>query len=250
MRTRILLAALLASSITAFAGAAQAQGTCLGGSFNPDCGDVVAEQTVVPPPPPPPQVPYWLVLGGQQAGPFTLDQLRGMVASGQLTPGTLVWTNGMGGWEPARDVAAVAALLDGGTSVASDEDAGADAGDPVAFLAGTWQVGPSEVPIGQGVTGTLVQRFAFGRDGMLEMNGETRATLQGQEMVVTNSGRGSFTASLDGGQLTIRPKVEVVSKAPGVPDQRGTWSDVMRLRVVDRQTLANPNGGTMKRIGG
>ena len=266
-----LVSAGLAPGMPGQGGTARAQdarSTCLGGSFNPDCGDgtaVATSEGAVPPPPPPQRRPFWLVLNGQQAGPFTLDQLRGMVASGQLTPGTLVWTDGMAGWEPARDVSAVAALLDGATVVADGGDqagdqAGADgtgegtggsaAGDPAAFLAGTWQVGPGPVPLGQGVTGTMVQRFAFARDGTLEMSGETRATVQGQELVITNAGRGTFSASRDGERLTIQPKVEVVSRAPGMPDERGTWSDTMRLRVVDQETLADPQGGVMKRIGG
>ena len=263
---RTLLASGLISTGLAFAAvgtagvtnAQEARSTCLGGSFNPDCGGatVVATNEAVAPPPPP-QVPYWLVLNGQQAGPFTLDQLRNMVASGQLTAGTLVWTNGMAGWEPARDVQAVAALLDGGTVVA-DQGGGNEGGgeqsaaasDPTAFLAGTWQVGPSQVPLGQGVTGTVVQRFAFARDGSLEMSGETRATVQGQELVITNAGRGTFSASRDGERMTIQPRVELVSRAPGMPDERGTWSDTLRLRVVDRETMADPQGGVMKRIGG
>jgi uncharacterized membrane protein YhaH (DUF805 family) len=45
---------------------------------------------------------WFLVLNGQQAGPFTIDQLRGMAAAGTLQPGTLVWAEGMAGWAPAN----------------------------------------------------------------------------------------------------------------------------------------------------
>ena len=42
--------------------------------------------------------------GGQQAGPVTTDQLRQMVASGQLTPQDLVWADGMANWQPLGTV--------------------------------------------------------------------------------------------------------------------------------------------------
>lgn len=39
---------------------------------------------------------------GQQLGPIEEAQLRSMLASGQLTPEDMVWTEGMPGWAPAR----------------------------------------------------------------------------------------------------------------------------------------------------
>jgi TM2 domain-containing membrane protein YozV len=41
---------------------------------------------------------YYIGDGGQQRGPFTIEQLRGM----QLSPDTLVWREGMPQWQPAR----------------------------------------------------------------------------------------------------------------------------------------------------
>jgi uncharacterized membrane protein YhaH (DUF805 family) len=45
---------------------------------------------------------WFVALNGQQAGPFTIDQLRGMAAAGTLQPDTLVWAEGMAGWAPAN----------------------------------------------------------------------------------------------------------------------------------------------------
>jgi hypothetical protein len=42
---------------------------------------------------------------GQQQGPFPEAQLRQLIARGIVTPDTLVWTDGMAGWERAGDVA-------------------------------------------------------------------------------------------------------------------------------------------------
>ena len=54
---------------------------------------------------------YFLGIGGQQVGPFDLSGLRGEIASGRLAHGTLVWRDGMAGWEPAERVPEVASLF-------------------------------------------------------------------------------------------------------------------------------------------
>lgn len=52
-------------------------------------------------PPPPPVTQYFLVLNGQQAGPFNMDQLQGFALNGQLIRNTYVWKPGMQNWEEA-----------------------------------------------------------------------------------------------------------------------------------------------------
>lgn len=52
-------------------------------------------------PPPVNALSYYVVLNGQQAGPFDKTILKQMVVTKQLTQQTLVWKNGMSGWEPA-----------------------------------------------------------------------------------------------------------------------------------------------------
>src|SRR4051812_34881498 len=42
--------------------------------------------------------------GGQQVGPVTSEQLKGLAASGQITPADLVWKDGMPEWTPAARV--------------------------------------------------------------------------------------------------------------------------------------------------
>jgi membrane protease subunit (stomatin/prohibitin family) len=49
-------------------------------------------------PPPPPITQFHVVINGAQAGPFNLQQLQAMAASGQLTKTTLVWKAGMPNW--------------------------------------------------------------------------------------------------------------------------------------------------------
>lgn len=56
-------------------------------------------------PPPINASTYYVVLNGQQAGPFDKTILKQMVVTRQLTQQTLVWKNGMSGWEPALNQA-------------------------------------------------------------------------------------------------------------------------------------------------
>jgi hypothetical protein len=45
-------------------------------------------------------------LNGQQQGPVSEDQLRQMVATGAISPDTLVWREGMADWQPLASVVA------------------------------------------------------------------------------------------------------------------------------------------------
>ncbi len=53
------------------------------------------------PPPIPKATAYFLAIDGKQYGPFTVDQLRTFVPTGQINAQTLVWCQGMAAWEPA-----------------------------------------------------------------------------------------------------------------------------------------------------
>jgi hypothetical protein len=63
------------------------------------------------PPPLPAAQQFHVEINGQAAGPYSPDQLRPFVAGGQLTPASLVWTNGMAGWAAAQTVPAIAGLF-------------------------------------------------------------------------------------------------------------------------------------------
>ncbi len=55
-------------------------------------------------PPPIPAVTYHVVVNGQAVGPFDIDTLTQMAATGQITSDSLVWKNGMAQWEKAEIV--------------------------------------------------------------------------------------------------------------------------------------------------
>ncbi|MDG1724817.1 MAG: SPFH domain-containing protein [Bacteroidia bacterium] len=66
-------------------------------------------------PPPAPSVSYMVANNGQQAGPFTLDQLKQFNASGEFTKQTHVWKQGMDNWQQAGDVQELASVFMGST---------------------------------------------------------------------------------------------------------------------------------------
>jgi len=55
-------------------------------------------------PPAEPQVQLYLHIAGQQYGPYNWQQCQQFVPTGQLTPQTMVWEQGMTAWTPAGQV--------------------------------------------------------------------------------------------------------------------------------------------------
>ncbi len=70
-----------------------------------------------------PEPARWYVLvDGEQTGPFALDELRRRVREGSLTPRTWVWADGMAEWRRARHVPALVPPSDLGIADWDDED--------------------------------------------------------------------------------------------------------------------------------
>ena len=70
---------------------------------------------LMPTPPPvqpvEPEVQLFLFIGGQQYGPYDWKTCKQFVPTGQLTPQTMVWEQGMAAWTPAGQVPKLAALF-------------------------------------------------------------------------------------------------------------------------------------------
>ncbi|MEZ5819615.1 MAG: GYF domain-containing protein [Bradyrhizobium sp.] len=47
---------------------------------------------------------WFYAANGQQQGPFAEDRFRDLIANGTVRPDTLVWTEGMAGWQKAAEV--------------------------------------------------------------------------------------------------------------------------------------------------
>lgn len=71
-----------------------------------------AQQSATPPPVPgASETSYYVVLGGQQSGPYKISQLRPLVQQGRIDPATMVWAQGMPAWTPAGQVAELQPLF-------------------------------------------------------------------------------------------------------------------------------------------
>ena len=63
------------------------------------------------PPPIPGGASYFVAQGGQQKGPFTLDQIKDELAAGRIQRGTLAWKAGMPQWTAVEQISDFAPLL-------------------------------------------------------------------------------------------------------------------------------------------
>lgn len=111
-------AMLAAAENTASGGAGSGMGMGLGAAMGMQMmgGGMMGQQPPqqqyqqAPPPPPPAQM-WHVAVNGQTQGPFTTEQMQQGAASGQLTPQTTVWTQGMAAWLPASQVPALAGMF-------------------------------------------------------------------------------------------------------------------------------------------
>ncbi|MFZ5553255.1 MAG: SPFH domain-containing protein [Bacteroidota bacterium] len=63
------------------------------------------------PPPVPGQIKFFVVVNGQQAGPFEMAQMQQSIQAGQLKKEMMVWKEGMAAWAQAGTVPELAALF-------------------------------------------------------------------------------------------------------------------------------------------
>lgn len=68
-------------------------------------------------PPPVPQVQYMVSVNGQQAGPYSIDQLRQLVQTGQMNNQTYVWKQGMVNWDVAGNIAELNVIFSVGAPI-------------------------------------------------------------------------------------------------------------------------------------
>jgi membrane protease subunit (stomatin/prohibitin family) len=96
-------------------GAGAGLGLGAGIAMGQQLAGAMAQGTAAPaaaaPPPLPGQAGYFLGVNGQQVGPVAVADLPARIASGELTPDTLVWREGMAAWTRAGDVPEVNAAF-------------------------------------------------------------------------------------------------------------------------------------------
>ncbi len=87
-------------------------GTAMGGqmaNMMNQMGHQAQQQSMTPPPPPTSN--YMLYVNGAQSGPFNLAQLQQLAQTGQFTPQTYVWKQGMANWLPAEQIAELSGIF-------------------------------------------------------------------------------------------------------------------------------------------
>lgn len=84
----------------------------MGATMNQYWQQPPAQQGATPPPVPgASETSYYVVLGGQQSGPYKVSQLQPLVQQGRIDPATMVWAQGMPAWTPAGQVAELQPLF-------------------------------------------------------------------------------------------------------------------------------------------
>ncbi|MCP1335001.1 SPFH domain-containing protein [Futiania mangrovi] len=91
----------------------QTMGAALGGAAPWGARSAPQQPAATPPPPPPPPAGpvFWIAAKGERQGPFDMGTLKGLAREGKLTPDTLVWTDGMEGWEKASAAPSLSVLF-------------------------------------------------------------------------------------------------------------------------------------------
>jgi membrane protease subunit (stomatin/prohibitin family) len=86
---------------TGFNPAGVMMGMGIGGAMGSQIGGMMGTLNQASPPP---VTLFFISQNGQQAGPFSIDQLKQFAQNGQFSEQHLVWKQGMANWLPAKDV--------------------------------------------------------------------------------------------------------------------------------------------------
>ena len=205
----------------------------------------------VGPPPIPPQGPgtqpvkqlsYYIVINGQQAGPFDNAGLAAKVASGELVRSSLVWTEGMANWEAASKVPDLIPIL---SSVPPKAQF-----DAMAYLSGTWQADPTQMQIPNIGPGTSNSRTTYRRDGTYTYLGTLDAMMIGGMARQTITSDGTFTAQEQGpGKVLITPNGMIKFSMPGEQTQTAPNNTPFVMTILDDNTMASDDGVRSRRVG-
>src|SRR6476646_9056035 len=84
--------------------------------------------------------PWFYASDGQQQGPFPEAQLRDLITRGTVRPDTLVWTEGMSGWQRAGEIPG---LVPGGSGPPSIQQPGG----PPSMEAGSYGGGQLSIEL-------------------------------------------------------------------------------------------------------
>lgn len=186
--------------------------------------------------------PYYAGIGGISVGPLNEAQLRDRVAADELSPATLVWTEGMADWQPAREVAEIAALFE--TQAEAPEPLGFDG---EAFLVGTWS-GSGETMVEDVGMMPYKASMTYNQDGAYTLTGTLDVQIpqlpQGQTVAFNVEGSGTWTMqSATQERIVIRRVGNAIISAPDLGIREDNEDDMLDfLQVVEQNTYRDSEG--------
>ena len=86
-------------------------GMGIGGAMGNQIGGMMGNLNPNSSPPPLPISNYFIALNGQQSGPFSLEQLKQLLQSGQFSSNHHVWKEGMSQWDLVSNVLELSSLF-------------------------------------------------------------------------------------------------------------------------------------------
>lgn len=198
-----------------------------------------------PPPPPPPiterELRVFLTANGQVTGPFNKQELQAKIASGELNRTTLIWMEGMSGWQAAATVQAVAPLM-------------VTAPPPVQFDAkgyhtGTWESSGSG-PLQDGTQAQFSQTMTYRPDGSVTGFGQISSQHAYGTFVMNLTSKGTWTvqAKTDNSYI-LTTNLTITGTSRAGPPTVETSQHSTLFTIIDRNTVATQDGSRSYRTG-
>lgn len=200
------------------------------------------------PPPVVPAVSFFVVEGGRQAGPFTLDQIKAKIAAGTFTAESMVWKKGMSAWVRAGDVAELSGLLKK-TPPKKKPDAR-------NFLTGRWELGPLNVPVEGVGPATIRSVIEYAADGTYKFQGFKDYTFGQVPYREISEGNGTYTATFkDDNTITVTVKGQAtitLMNRSNSEVSNSKFNQVNRsfnFKIIDRNSVSDGGAQPWRRVG-
>jgi len=157
----------------------------------------------------------WFYLNcGQQIGPVSLQELTNLASTGEIHPTTLVWKQGMSGWQPARMIGELASIHFGRMTLEKPKSQGK----------WNWLFKPApQIPTGVRIAGMLLVIIG-GCFGFIQMAERENSSPTGQPGVFVNPQRQFTNADLHARVRIGMTKAEVRA-AIGNPENQFQHND-------------------------
>ena len=184
----------------------------------------------------PPTDGVWhVVINGEQAGPYSPQQLADLVASGQLDWEAYVWSEGFENWQPMRDVPVLVNAISGGQGVPVTAQPAAAANSQMGA-----DPFPEEAPAQQQV---VFAKAAAGGGGVVQTNPrvDTPAALSGFDS--GSPGMSATSSAVQG------PRVSAQQAMTGARNENSVLFSLKNLQALATGSVPPPSSPSSVRPG-